>query len=523
MMNITRFPNIPFEKMTDTNPSVRAFGRRFYKDQTPLEYLAEFLLCFSSEKQSEAGNLGKGLPDLPADLHGELKYVPESRLAVKLFSFFPSSKLETRHKTHVDRFGRMIQDLQSNIESESGESSERAVRVLQQLFSGFVGVAGERTWVTHSFIPASDFLLAREIDWRHTDAKKDHVEEWRDAERHFSTSSHNFMARGGEVLFLQLWHVLQDAKREQAQCWLNEEYGYVDWSAVRNHVAGGVSQTLSAIDGPISQLGAVIEHTAQDHPAIKERRTSAAFGWIYQASWREAALFAWELSNVVLSNQDVLKKMRVLQDLCCLHVLRSVCFQAVRWVGERPSEGKKRFAGGYGWITVGPNAGVGTDLGKASTASVGATEELLYGAVRSNDLPTFAGITVEESALKRADDQGFKLFRSLGKQIGLIVPPNGPMRFTLPASLVETLVAVLLEPGERLPLDEFLQRLYRHFGIAAGAPEIEEALSTLSAGIRPAVPNDCAAWLEDELKRGGFLIPLSDATPLVKNPAKKTS
>ena len=54
-MNTLRFPNISIEKQTDSNPAVRAFGRRFYKDQTPLEYLAEFLLCFSSKKESEAG------------------------------------------------------------------------------------------------------------------------------------------------------------------------------------------------------------------------------------------------------------------------------------------------------------------------------------------------------------------------------------------------------------------------------------------------------------------------------------
>ena len=173
-----------------------------------MEYLAEFLLCFSSKKESEAGEIGRGFPDLPEDLKGGLEYLPESRLAVKLFSFFPSSKLETRHKTHVERFSQLVEDMQSNIASDSGEGSERAVRVLQQLFSGFVGVAGERTWVTHSFIPASDFLLAREIDWRHTDAKGANVEDWPAAERHFSTGSHNFMARGGEVLFLQLYQII---------------------------------------------------------------------------------------------------------------------------------------------------------------------------------------------------------------------------------------------------------------------------------------------------------------------------
>ena len=522
-MKMAMFPNILLDKRTDKNPAVRAFGRRFYRDQTPLEYLVEFLLCFSSTKKSEAVEIGAGFPELPEGLSGGLKYEAEARLAVKLFSFFPSSKLETRHKTHVDRFERLIQDLQSNIESNSGDGSERAVRALQQLFSGFVGVAGERTWATHSFIPASNFLLACEVDWRHSAAKRDGVEQWADAEKYFETSSHNFMARGGEVLFLQIWHVLQDAQREQAIQWLSDGYRYIVWETVRGKVADGLSHTLSVIDEPIARLGAAIEHASKEYPAIKNERSAQSFGWIYQASWREAALFAWELSNVVFSSQDALKKMRVLQDLCCLHVLRSVCFQAVRWVDELPSKEKMQFEGGYSWITVGPHAGVGTDLGKASQASVSATEGLLYGAVRSNKLPVLADITVGENELKGADEQGFKLFRSLGKQIGLIVPPKGPMRFTLSASLVETLVAVLLEPGERLPFQEFLQRLYSHFGIAAGAAQIEAALPTLDAGIRPAVPNDCAAWLEDELKRGGFLIPLSDATPLVKNPAKKRS
>ena len=33
-----------------TNPAIQIYGRRFYKDQTPVEYLAEFLLVFASPK-----------------------------------------------------------------------------------------------------------------------------------------------------------------------------------------------------------------------------------------------------------------------------------------------------------------------------------------------------------------------------------------------------------------------------------------------------------------------------------------
>jgi hypothetical protein len=35
------------------NPAIRLYGRRFYKDQTPVEYLAEFLLVFASPKQQD--------------------------------------------------------------------------------------------------------------------------------------------------------------------------------------------------------------------------------------------------------------------------------------------------------------------------------------------------------------------------------------------------------------------------------------------------------------------------------------
>ena len=74
-----------------TNPAIRLYGRRFYKDQTPVEYLAEFLLVFVSAKQEN----GEGCYqfNLPSD-DNKPCYWPEDRIALKLFSFFPSSKLK---------------------------------------------------------------------------------------------------------------------------------------------------------------------------------------------------------------------------------------------------------------------------------------------------------------------------------------------------------------------------------------------------------------------------------------------
>jgi hypothetical protein len=86
----------------------------------------------------------------------------------------------------------------------------------------------------------------------------------------------------------------------------------------------------------------------------------------------------------------------------------------------------------------------------------------------------------DESVIAEADDHVFKLFRKLGKEIGLVVPPTGPhMRLTLPSDLVRFLVASLIEPGTRVRLDEFYRRIYAHYGIALSSKAVSEALGWL--------------------------------------------
>ena len=83
-------------------------------------------------------------------------YYPEDRVALKLFSFFPSSKLETRHPIHHEAYKKATHLLAEQIlPDEDMEQKEEAIRLLQGLFNGFVGVAKNRTWVTHSFLPVS--------------------------------------------------------------------------------------------------------------------------------------------------------------------------------------------------------------------------------------------------------------------------------------------------------------------------------------------------------------------------------
>ncbi|WP_419620039.1 hypothetical protein, partial [Thiolapillus sp.] len=87
---LDRFPStsergIPADQ---TNPAIRLYGRRFYKDQTPVEYLAEFLLVFVSPK----GGHRNGAYSLRLETGDDPPcYWPDDRIALKLFAFFPSS------------------------------------------------------------------------------------------------------------------------------------------------------------------------------------------------------------------------------------------------------------------------------------------------------------------------------------------------------------------------------------------------------------------------------------------------
>lgn len=50
---LQRFPenNSDEKDKAKENPAIRLYGKRYYKDQTPVEYLAEFLLVFASPKK----------------------------------------------------------------------------------------------------------------------------------------------------------------------------------------------------------------------------------------------------------------------------------------------------------------------------------------------------------------------------------------------------------------------------------------------------------------------------------------
>lgn len=499
-----------------TNAANRLYGRRFYKDQTPVEYLAEFLLVLSSPKHMDG--TGRFELDLVMNDSGTYSYWPEDRVALKLFAFFPSSKLETRHLIHREAYLRVIQVLRDAIEGSSAQKDE-TVRLLQSLLGGFVGVAKNRTWVTYSFLPASKALLSRELDWLQSKAQADtNLKEWQDAKKYFATDRHNFLARGGELLFLQLANLFSDpASPDLLRIMKRPEYQHLGDNTIserKRRIESGLRIIIDDAIRPLNNLVVMIEERLSSF-SLYTAGKMAPLGWVPAVSRVEALLFAYEVDNICSLSLSSLEKLDLLRILCCFQVLRSLCFQARRLDdGEDITLG---FCGQYAWVVSAPEAGVSSPIRRISQASVTRIEALLYRVIRNKrlDVNSIGG------SLAEADKHGFQIFRKIAKEIGLMIPIKGPgQRFTLSPDLVRFLVAALVRPGEAVRLNVFYDRVFAHYGIAlAGAPLVEALRWSSAAGHEKSYGIDISTgWIEETLQQGGFLIELSDAVSIVHNP-----
>lgn len=504
-----------------TNAAIRLYGRRLYKDQTPVEYLAEFLLVFLSPK----GNEKEYEKSFMLDESSEPCYWPEDRLALKLFSFFPSSKLETRHSIHQKTYLEALELLRKKIEGSSEEKDE-TIRILQNLFSGFTGVAKNRTWVTYSFLPAAESFVSRELAWKHTQAQKDAaLSNWDSAKQYFSHNGHLFLARGGEVLFLQLAHLFSEhATSSDLIAAVKEKKGYehlteLKVSELQKSLETGISALFTGSIQKIDHLSAFVEETLSDINRLGEPKDSK-LGWVSRATAPEAFLFACELNNICSSAMSGLDKLELLQTLCCLHVLRSLCFQAHRV--DEVQKSTNGFVGNYTWIVSNPDSAPGDADRKLSQASFDRTESTLYRVLRIvNEVYDEGGAGTE---LTQADDHGFKIFRKIAKEIGLVIPKTGQgQRFVMTPLIMRVLVAATVRPAERIRLTTFYERVFAHFGIALADQQLSQAMTWLSEEdelVDYSVNKD-SLWLEEGLKQGGFLVELSDAVSMVHNPGSK--
>ena len=206
------FPDIDITE--DYNPAIRLFGSRLISEQTILEHVAEFLAIVFSEKKIAAEKISSALPSLESIENWvddqPLKYKPPIKLNLKIFALYGVSRIDGKHEVHQQHYRNLINKMGNMVTSNRG-SSDQVLAFLEDFLQGFQGAGFNRAWCAQTFYPVSPSLLTQETIWNETKAKSTAPETWERAIQglayYFSRTKRNFMARGGEVLYLQLCNV----------------------------------------------------------------------------------------------------------------------------------------------------------------------------------------------------------------------------------------------------------------------------------------------------------------------------
>jgi hypothetical protein len=521
------FPNITLDPADqDRNPAIKLFGRRFFADQTALELLAELLLVLHSSKLIGEDKLEDHLllPLREQLLHWPAKaplfYQPKMRLNLKLFAFLGSSKLDTRHSSHRQHYKQLLQRMKDKMDTANAVSKDDVLRGLENLFQGFQGAGLSRTWCAQTFLPVSPGVLASETIWKNTGATKEGVTSWDEALPFFDSSQRVFLARGGELLYLQTCNALSQSESTIASWIKQNQLAFPAEESSPSLLYDILTKALPRITNQsppgLEELASWIDQLDSQCSAEPEDQKRAKCGWCPEESWAEGYLFAVELARVCRANIDPIERIELLVIGCALQVLRSLCAQSVRYDAGLGEDRKvKGGALGFAWIVAGPTQRDRASW-KLSERNLMSIQNLIYTALRHEDILA----STDEKDYAEADRRyGHKLFLSLAKKIGFVVPQRGPgAHFTLNDKILRYLVLALVRPGQKCTLDSFKSALYQHYGMAFAGEQLKQAcrwteLAPLEDAISPS-----ASWFEEMLRTAGFLVHLSDACSLVHNP-----
>lgn len=522
----------------DYNPAIQVFGRRFFADQTVPELLLELLLVATSRKRvrDEEMPSERLLPSIgqlqswPSSF--PLEYAPKARLNLKLFAFINASKLDTRHDTHRQHYKELVQRLSGENCLSVSDGTERAdvVKTLENLFLGFQTVGGQRTWCAQAFLPISRNLIGAETLWNQTDAERAGVTEWASVierfQHFFSFGRHRFLARGGELLYLQICNALRQTAGDIC-AWLDESgIGATASERMPEQVHVMLEHSLTAMfdDCPdtVNHLARFIESGIEQvtaHRTDFDQDTQAprftACGWCPEESWPEGYLFVVELVRLCGAVVDPIERLELLEIACAMQVLRSLCAQSARY-GRHNSTTDGAGPLGYVWVVSDP-LGRHAAVKQISRRSLGALQKMIYDAIRH---PT---VHIDDKDLKlygEADKRyGYKLFLTLAKRLGLVIPRRGSgARIVLNERLLRYLVLSTIRPGERVTYASFKKLLFAHHGLAIDDESIGQACRWSGTSRLTSLGGDADSWLVDMLDASGMLIKLSDACSLVRNP-----
>lgn len=470
------------------------FGNRFKSDQTLNEYLIEFLLVFASAKEE---NLQEGKMQFhDITIEKKLSYWAEPRMALRRFIFYNKAKKKGSIPADETAYHEMIELLVNKIETYDKEVARAHVESIQDLFRGYAVVIKKRFWGARTLMPiCPEFILCGadpnekkrkdNVDWENNPESVDNV---------FSFDRHNFLARGGELYYLQLLQGLGSRNEKKAEL----EY-------LLHDLLGAQCKKISILAGYVQSTW-----EEQYHMDKKQLSQQLNLAFIPDSGYKKCGEYSVdELISYLSCKLHPISRIDVLA--------KGVMFQIMRMMSCRVADylGKDSPA----WIV--DMKGETTDTVKKIAAE---SYQKLEGDFMTalNKKAREVGVKEEElmKNVREARINSLDIFKSKGKELRCIIPVNGVFeRFSLSEDVVRFLVLSLIQPGDKMTLSMFLEKLYKHYGIVIGPEEYKKSLAqdAIETTLANSFTENVIAF-GGFLKATGFLRELSDATSIVVNP-----
>ncbi|WP_050699154.1 hypothetical protein [Anaeromassilibacillus senegalensis] len=496
------YPDVAIRKKEYPLQSI-LFGHRIQPSQTKYEYLIEFFQVAIAKKRSGNGPNGttsfvieEMFPIVQA-ANGQFEYSPQLRIGLKRFIFLPKSKLDGKAEVDKVAYRECVKALEKQMVGGNALTKENSIYVIQNLLCGFSAVNQSRSWFDQNVLPICPEVILPEgmgvKSKRQTmefDVNNTAVDE------EFDYHKYTYMCRGGEVYYLHLLNAVAEHPEYKSliESRLHEMItSFPQFSYLCNFIQNTWETYYTAskdVKSEVKKLGAI--------PAVFSQRNGQTLS---------------ELSNFLNSKSHPFEKMEtfangiILQIMRMMYVAASTDQESNCWVIDANCSGYEN-----------------VEAKKRAISAFRHNEEVISTYLYQN-LPQYRYLLDDkkddQTIIKDAANDSYRLFRKLGKMIGVIIPNSGKgMRFSLSEDIIKFLVLSIIPPKQMVTLDEFVDLLYQHFGMVIGPDQYQIEMdrgSVSNVGDLSFLKSNLQAFAQ-KLKDCGFLRDLSDATSIVENP-----
>lgn len=477
----------------------RLFGHRIKPSQSKYEYLIEFLQVAIANKENPITQkpYSEMFPVERGNIEDPLRYYPVSRIGLKRFVLMPKSKLDGKAAVDVKAYDECVKVLEKSVDGGTEQSRKNSVVIIQNLLDGFCAVDQNRSWFDRNLLPIcpevvlpegmGEKKLRRDLQFQVGEAAIDND---------FEFKKYTYMCRGGEIYYLHLLNAINQypeyKKTIETQLWKMLK-SFPQFTALCNFIQDSWDNHMMV-------------------PYDEKKIVSKDLGAIPRSFEQRNEYTLSELKNFLSSKAHPFEKMDMLANGIILQLLRMMYLAAATehdsncWVVDVNCKGFES-----------------AETKKAAISAFKHNEEVivkyLYNglAVLRDELK----IEDDQKAIGSAADDSYRLFRKLGKSIGIVIPVTGPgMRFSVSEDVIKFMVLSIIPPKKMITLDEFIQLIYVHFGMVIGPDQYRTEMvrgSVKSIGDLSFFEENKAAFAQ-KLKDCGFLRDLSDATSIVENP-----